>query len=189
MKKIIFFGFSLFILFFNSAQIFCQELVSINDIITENKKYAIMHYYLKTYDNEDFMNDFIEKIKSKEDRFDALRAYKLYENDDLIYYFSGDYIDRAQTEAGECFFRIKLIDKITGDETTDDLAANLTFGNEKLWSYKEKIETGEDKYGQYIIRTKWELGQADFFLRLFITTYHNALWALANIETPYRLYD
>jgi hypothetical protein len=178
-----------FALYFTSIVVFSQEIVLHDDIITENRKYSVLYYYYITYENA-YAKGIIERITSMEpySRLDLIQAYKTYENDDIIYYFSGDYVC-SSNEAGTRIMQIRLTDSLTGDEERDELITDLTYGYRKLWSYDEIIETGEDQHGQYKIRKRWELGKADYFLELFKTDYWNAKNELLNIEYIDQLYD
>jgi hypothetical protein len=185
MKRI----FAFFALYFTSVITFSQEIVLHDDIITENRKYSVLYYYYITYEN-DYAKSIIERITSMEpySRLDLIQAYKTYENDDIIYYFSGDYVC-SSNEAGTRIMQIRLTDSLTGDEERDELITDLTYGYRKFWSYDEIIETGEDQHGQYEIRKRWELGKANYFLELFKTDYWNAKNELLNIEYIDQLYD
>jgi hypothetical protein len=180
----------LFAVCFIAKMAFSQEIVQYNDIVTENRKYAILYYYTKVYANEDYTRNFIERISASEpyQRFDFLQMNKLYDNEGLIYYYSGDYILSSKI-SGECTARIKLIDTITGDKTIDELITDLTFGYENFSSYEHIIETGEDQNGLYTINKRWELGKAEFFLDLFKKDYYYNVDTLVNIEYIDHLFD
>jgi hypothetical protein len=177
------------IIYFITISCFSQELVSDDDIITENKKYAIIYYCFQTYDDVDYVKDFIERIKGLEpnSRIGLIKAYKEYQNNDIIYYFSGEYI-LSSTECGNRILRIRLTDAITGDEIRDELITDLTMGYKNFWSYEEIIETGHDHIGEYKIKKRYEIGKADSFLRMFKTDYWNARNELLNIEYIDKLY-
>jgi hypothetical protein len=157
---------------------------------TGNKKYAILYYYFQTYNDADYVKNVIERIKEIEpySRIELIKSYREYQDDDIIYYFSGEYI-LSSTECGSRITRIRLTDKITGDETRDDLITDLTMGYQKFWSYEDIIETGHDHIGEYKIRKRYEIGKADFFLEMFKTTYYNARNELLNIEYIDDLYN
>jgi hypothetical protein len=178
-----------FVLSFASVIIFSQEIVFYDDIVTEGKKYAILYYHYLTYEN-DYAESIIKRIRemAPQSRIDLIQAYKTYENDDIIYYFSGDYV-RSSDEAGSRITQIKLTDSLTGDEIMDELITDLTHGTRKFWSYEDIVEIGEDQYGKYKINKRWELGKADYFLNLFKTTYWNSRDELLNIEYIDSRYD
>jgi hypothetical protein len=177
-------------LYFIATACFSQEIVSDDDINTGNKKYALLYYYYQTYDDVDYVKTFIERIEELEpySRIELVKAYKEYQNDDIIYYFFGEHIS-SSTECGNFIERIKLTDKITGDEARDELITDLTMGYKKFHSYEEIIETGHDHIGEYKIRKRWEIGKAEYFMGLFKTDYWNARNELLNIEYIDDLYN
>jgi hypothetical protein len=183
------------IMLFVSAVLFSQEVVHIDGMLTENKKYAVMYYYYKTYNDENYISEFKNNIipLDEESRANILLAYKTYKDNDVIYYFSGPYIDYfLHAEAGECLLEIRLTDSLTGNEELDELITDLTSTAEKFNSqealHKPLTESGEDENGKYKIEKRWEIGKADFFLDSFRKTYWNLFAAFLDIEHPY-LYD
>jgi predicted thioredoxin/glutaredoxin len=173
-------------LFLVKTIVFSQEMtqidhMDIDDIIDEGKKYAVLHYYYKMYDDEDYVNNFIAEVMETENALDLVKLYKQYNGDDIIYQVSGYYISSSE-EAGEQTLRIILKDTLTGNETKDKLIADLTSDYNKFWSYEDIIETGIDEQGKYSIRKRWELGYSEYFLELFRRSYYATLLALINIE-------
>jgi hypothetical protein len=161
-----------------------QEIVSDDDINTGNKKYAVLYYCYQIYDDVDYVKSVFERIEAIEpySRIALVQAYREYQGDDIIYYFSGDCIV-SSTQCGNRVTRIRLTDKITGDETKDELVTDLTLGYTKFWSYEDIIETGHDHIGgEYKIWKRYEIGKAEFFMEIFKTDYYNARNELLNIE-------
>jgi hypothetical protein len=192
MKK----SFLIFVLFLIKITVFSQEMVqidhiNIDEIIDEGKKYAVLHYYYKTYEDANYTNNFIAKAMEMENVLDLVKIYKQYDGNNILYQISGCYIV-SSNESGEQTMRITLKDSLTGDEIMDELIADLTSNYDNFWSYEDIIETGIDEQGQYRIRKRWELGRAEYLLGLFRRTYYNTLVALVNIETideVFKIYD
>jgi hypothetical protein len=166
--------------------LFAQEIVQYEEIINENKKYAVLYYNMQIYKNNIYTNEFIEKMKETEpwDRFELVKVYKIYENDDIIYYFSGDCVFSSE-EVGNIISRIKLTDAISGDPVTDELITdhyNGKYFRDDFSVDQEIVELGNNDNGEFENRIKWEIGKSDYLLNIFKNTLYSIKNKLLNFE-------
>ncbi|MDR2020218.1 MAG: hypothetical protein LBQ14_05555 [Treponema sp.] len=171
-----------------SPVLYAQE-INENDITAENKKYAVLYYYMQVYNDENYVNRFVEKLSEtkSQDRLKLIKIDRTIENDNITYTFSGECIFQSN-EAGYIISRIKLTDTFTGDPAIDDLIASLRDGRffgDNLEIIDELVEEGMDENGKFKIHTKWELGRADYLLRIF----KNTLYSVKNKLLNYKYLD
>jgi hypothetical protein len=176
-----------------SPVLYAQE-INEQDITAGNKKYAVLYYYMQVYDDENYVNRFVEKLSGIEsrDRLKLIKIDRTIENGNITYTFSGECIFRAN-EAGSIISGIKLTDTLTGDPATDDLVAGSRDGRffgDNFEVIDELVEEGMDENGEFKIYAKWELGRADYLLRIFKNTLYSVKYKLLNYkyldEPPYR---
>jgi hypothetical protein len=171
--------------------LYAQE-INENDITIEDKKYAVLYYYMKVYNNENYVDNFGEKLSEMEsrDRLRIINIDRAIENDNIIYTFSGECIFQSN-EAGYIISRIKLTDVLTGDPTTDDLIAGLRDGRffgDDLKIIDELVEEGIDENGRFNTYRKWELGHATYLLRIFKNTLYSVKNKLLNYKYLNKMY-
>jgi hypothetical protein len=179
---------SVFLFFSISLAVYAQE-ISEGNITAENKKYAVLYYYVKAYNDENYVARFVEKLSGMEsgDRLEMIEIKRIVENDDITYIFYGECILQSN-EAGYIISKIKLTDTITGDPEIDDLVADLrddNFFGDNLEIVDEIIEEGMDDYGAFKKYKKWELGHADYLLNIF----NNTLYSTKNKLLNYKYLD
>jgi hypothetical protein len=171
-----------------SVVLYAQEIYE-NDITTDDKKYAILYYYMKVYNDENNVNNFIEEISEMEsrDRLGLIKIDRIIENDNIIYIFSGECIFRSD-EVGYIISRIKLTDNLTGDPILDELVADLRdeiFFSDNPEIIDQIVEEGRDENGEFKTYRKWELGRSDYLLRIF----KNTLYSVKNKLLNYKYLD
>jgi uncharacterized membrane protein len=166
--------------------LFSQEIVQYEEINNENKKYAVLYYNMKIYKDIDYITEFIKNLKEIDpwDRFELIEICRIYENNDVIYYFSGDCVFSSEG-VGDVICRIKLTDNISGDSLTDELITDIYDGKyfrDDFSVDQEIIETGNDSNGLYENRKKWEIGKSDYLLNIFKNTLYSLKNKLLNLE-------
>jgi hypothetical protein len=166
--------------------LFSQEIIQFEEINNENKKYAVLYYNMKIYKDIDYITEFIKNLKEFDswDRFELVKIYKIYENDDVIYYFSGDCVFSSK-EVGNIISRIKLTDNISGDPLMDELITDMydgKFFRDGFSVDQDTIETGNDSNGLYENRKKWEIGKTDYLLNIFKNTLYSIKNTLLSLE-------
>jgi hypothetical protein len=167
--------------------VFAQEVVRYEEINNENKKYAVLYYTMKIYNDDDYTTEFIEKMKEIEpwNRLKLIEAYKTHENNTVVYYFSGDCVFSSE-KVGNIICRIKLTDTISGDPLMDELITDLYDGNYFRDDFpidpEILVETGNDDKGEFENREKWELGKSDYLLDIFKNTFYSINDSLVNLE-------
>jgi hypothetical protein len=178
-------------LFSLSPVLHAQE-TSESDITAEDKKYAVLYYYMKVYSDENYAAGFVKKLSEMDssDRLNMISIDRTIENDDIIYTFSGECIFQSN-EAGYIISRIKLTDTLTGDPATDDVVADLRNGRffgDNLENVDEIVEEGMDENGEFKTYRKWESGVSDYLLRIFMNTLYSIKNKLLNYAYLDRMY-